>query len=55
VLIPIGVWHGVQNINSANSIIINIVDKAYEYEDPDHYRIPFDDPKIPYKFVVKQI
>ncbi|SMC80279.1 dTDP-4-dehydrorhamnose 3,5-epimerase family protein [Pedobacter nyackensis] len=55
VLIPPGVWHGVQNINHNASMILNMVDKAYVYENPDHLRIDFDDPQIPYTFEKRSI
>lgn len=50
VIIPAGVWHGIHNIDSRNSAILNMVDIAYVYEDPDHWRIAPDDPQIPYTF-----
>jgi len=55
IFIPPGVWHGVQNIHYQGSAIINMVDKAYKYENPDHLRIPFNDPQIPYTFEKKSI
>jgi dTDP-4-dehydrorhamnose 3,5-epimerase len=50
VVVPPGVWHGVKNIGSVPALFLNIVDVAYEYEDPDHYRLPIDTPLIPYEF-----
>ena len=50
VVVPPGVWHGVQNTSSSVSTLINLVDRAYNYEQPDHYRLPMDSPKIPYRF-----
>ena len=50
ILIPPGVWHGIQNIHENASIILNMVDQEYRYENPDHLRIPFNDPQIPYTF-----
>ena len=52
VVIPPGVWHGVQNTTSAPAMLVNIVDRAYTYESPDHYRLPVDTPEIPYRFDV---
>ena len=49
-IVPPGVWHGVQNIGCELGALINIVDKAYEYEAPDHWRLPVDTDKIPYDF-----
>ena len=50
VIVPPGVWHGVQNIGPTRSALINLVDHAYDYEGPDHIRLPIDTPKIPYSF-----
>ncbi|HVR38279.1 MAG TPA: hypothetical protein VMU84_04235 [Thermoanaerobaculia bacterium] len=49
-IIPPRVWHGVQNIAPGVSIVLNLVDQAYRYEDPDHWRVPADSPEIPYRF-----
>jgi dTDP-4-dehydrorhamnose 3,5-epimerase len=50
IVIPPGVWHGVQNISQEVGCLINLVDRAYAYEDPDHWRLPFDSAQIPYTF-----
>jgi dTDP-4-dehydrorhamnose 3,5-epimerase len=47
-LIPIGVWHGLQNLGAADALVLNFPTRAYDYEDPDHYRLPYDAPEIPY-------
>ncbi len=52
VVIPKGVWHGIQNLTPEPSTILNLVDSAYRYEDPDHWRIPPDSAEIPYRFEV---
>lgn len=49
-VIPPGVWHGVQNISNESALLLNLVDSAYRYEDPDHWRLPLDTEKIPYRF-----
>jgi dTDP-4-dehydrorhamnose 3,5-epimerase len=49
-VIPPGVWHGVQNISSEPALLLNLVDSAYCYDDPDHWRLPLDTDKIPYRF-----
>jgi dTDP-4-dehydrorhamnose 3,5-epimerase len=48
VILPTGVWHGLQNLGSTDALVINCPTNAYDYEDPDHYRLPFDSPEIPY-------
>ncbi len=52
-IVPPGVWHAVQNISSEPSLIVNITDKAYQYQDPDHWRLPIDSEEIPYSFTAK--
>lgn len=50
VVIPPGVWHGVQNVSSQTASLLNVVDHAYQYAEPDHYRLPSDTAEIPYSF-----
>lgn len=50
ILVPPGVWHGVHNIGPEPAILVNMVDRAYRYEDPDHWRLPADTGEIPYRF-----
>ena len=47
-VIPIGVWHGIQNIGPSDALMLNYPTRAYDYEDPDHWRLPYDTPEIPY-------
>lgn len=49
-IVPAGVWHGLQNLLDTPSSVINIVDHAYSYEAPDHWRLPADSRRIPYRF-----
>jgi dTDP-4-dehydrorhamnose 3,5-epimerase len=48
VVLPLGVWHGLQNLGTSDALVINLPTRAYDYNDPDHYRLPFDSPEIPY-------
>ena len=50
IVIPPGVWHGVQNISHEPSCLLNMPDRAYAYDEPDHWRLPPDTPEIPYSF-----
>ena len=50
VVIPPRVWHGLKNVASTQSAVLNLVDRAYAYDDPDHWRVPADSPHIPFKF-----
>lgn len=50
VVVPPQVWHGVQNVSSGPSILLNAVDRAYDYAAPDHWRLPPDSRDIPFVF-----
>jgi dTDP-4-dehydrorhamnose 3,5-epimerase len=50
VVVPPGIWHGVENVDDEPAIIVNMPDRAYVYEDPDHWRLPPDTNAIPYSF-----
>lgn len=50
VIIPPGIWHGVMNVGSELALLINLTDQVYEYENPDHWKLPFDTEQIPYCF-----
>jgi dTDP-4-dehydrorhamnose 3,5-epimerase len=52
IVIPPQVWHGVQNYSSDTAVLLNAVDYAYKYDDPDHWRVPLDSSDIPYSFPV---
>jgi dTDP-4-dehydrorhamnose 3,5-epimerase len=49
-VIPTGVWHGLQNLGASEALILNLPTKSYDYGDPDHYRLPYDTPEIPYSW-----
>jgi dTDP-4-dehydrorhamnose 3,5-epimerase len=50
VSVPPGVWHGVQNLGDVPATVLNLVDRAYRYDDPDHWRLPADSDRIPFRF-----
>jgi dTDP-4-dehydrorhamnose 3,5-epimerase len=52
VVIPPGVWHGIIASGSEPALVLNLPDRAYAYEEPDHWRLPPDTPEIPYRFAV---
>jgi dTDP-4-dehydrorhamnose 3,5-epimerase len=53
-VIPVGVWHGLQNLGSNDALVLNYPTVAYDYEDPDHYRLPYDSPEIPYAWTARE-
>lgn len=48
-VIPPGVWHGVKNEGSRPAVLVNVVDRAYEYDGPDHWSVEPDSSSIPYE------
>jgi dTDP-4-dehydrorhamnose 3,5-epimerase len=50
VTVPPAVWHAVRNLSSTPSVLLNLTDRSYAYEDPDHWRLPLDTEQIPYRF-----
>jgi len=49
-VVPPGVYHGVKALGAQASMLVNMVDRAYTYDDPDHWRLPPDANEIPYRF-----
>ena len=50
VVVPPRVWHGLQNVGEAPAVVLNLVDLAYDYEDPDHWRLPSETTEIPFRW-----
>ncbi|MEA2492042.1 MAG: dTDP-4-dehydrorhamnose 3,5-epimerase [Acidobacteriota bacterium] len=50
IVLPTGVWHGLQNVGSVEALLLNFPTRAYDYEDPDHWRLPHDTDQIPYSW-----
>jgi len=46
--VPRGVYHGWKCVSTEEAIIVNIPTEPYNYKEPDEYRLPWDDPSIPY-------
>jgi dTDP-4-dehydrorhamnose 3,5-epimerase len=49
-VIPLGVWHAVKNVGLVDAYFVNMPTCPYSHEDPDKYRLPPDDPRIPFTF-----
>ncbi|HEX5309240.1 MAG TPA: cupin domain-containing protein [Solirubrobacteraceae bacterium] len=50
VVIPPGVWHGLQTLSPESCSFVNFFDNAYDYNDPDDWRLPPDTDEIPFRF-----
>ena len=48
--IPVFVYHGYKTIGTKPSFLINFPTKLYDYKNPDEYRVPYNDPSIPYNW-----
>jgi dTDP-4-dehydrorhamnose 3,5-epimerase len=49
-VVPPRVWHGLQNVGDRPCTVVNLADRVYCYEDPDHWRVASDCAEIPYRF-----
>lgn len=48
--IPPLVYHGFTAIGGEMTMIINFPTKLYDYSSPDEFRLPYNDPSIPYNW-----
>ena len=48
IIIPPGVYHGFTAVGTEAASIINVPTELYNYDEPDEFRKPFDDPEIGY-------
>jgi dTDP-4-dehydrorhamnose 3,5-epimerase len=51
--IPAGVYHGWKCISRDEAIAVNCVSEAYDYNNPDEYRLPYNSPDIPYDWDIR--
>ena len=50
--IPPEVYHGFTSEGNETTLIMNLPTEVYNYEQPDEYRLPHNDPSIPYTWEV---
>ena len=50
VKIPTGCYHGFEAVGEEDAYIISITTEPYHHEEPDEYRIPFNDELIPFEW-----
>ena len=53
IIIPNGVYHGFTTVGTEPAMIVNIPTELYDYNEPDEFRLPFDDASIGYDWSVK--
>jgi dTDP-4-dehydrorhamnose 3,5-epimerase len=53
VVIPVGVVHGYRVLGNTPAVIVYCTTASYNPQNPDEYRIPWDDPKIGFDWTPK--
>ena len=48
--IPAGVWHADHNLGDRDAVVINFPTIQYDHANPDKYRLPLDNDRIPFRF-----
>jgi dTDP-4-dehydrorhamnose 3,5-epimerase len=48
--IPIGIWHADRNIGGKDVVGVNFPTMPYDHTNPDKFRLPLDNDRIPHKF-----
>ena len=51
--IPKGIYHGWKCVSENEAIAVNCPTEAYNYDEPDEYRLPYDTGEIPYDWSLK--
>jgi dTDP-4-dehydrorhamnose 3,5-epimerase len=51
--IPVGVAHGYKTVGTEPSLLINFPTEVYNAAEPDEYRLPWNDPSIPFNWDVE--
>ena len=54
VRIPAHVYHAIENLGTADALLIGMPTRAYNHSDPDVYRLPLENSRIPYRFVSRR-
>jgi len=47
-VIPAGVYHAIQNVDTWETVLVNMPTRPYDHADPDKYRLPLANDLIPY-------
>jgi dTDP-4-dehydrorhamnose 3,5-epimerase len=50
VVIPRGVYHGIENVGTDEAFYLNLPTRPYDHADPDKYRLPLENDLIPFAF-----
>jgi dTDP-4-dehydrorhamnose 3,5-epimerase len=48
--IPPGIWHANRNIGTKDAVAVNFKTVPFDHADPDKYRLPIDNDRIPFTF-----
>lgn len=50
VVTPANVWHAVENVGESDAAFVNFPSVPYNHADPDKYRLPLENDRIPFSF-----
>jgi dTDP-4-dehydrorhamnose 3,5-epimerase len=53
IVIPPMIYHGWKCVSNEESVVVNIPDQVYDYQDPDELREPYDAEFIPYDWDIE--
>lgn len=53
VQIPNFVYHGFKCISEKEAVVINCPTEPYRHDKPDEFRVPYNDPSIPYNWDIR--
>ena len=48
--VPAGVWHADRNLGDKDVVVVNFPTIQYDHANPDKYRLPLNNDRIPYRF-----
>jgi dTDP-4-dehydrorhamnose 3,5-epimerase len=52
-VIPAFVFHAHQNLGNTDALFVSMPTRPYQHDDPDVYRLPLENNRIPYRFEQK--
>jgi dTDP-4-dehydrorhamnose 3,5-epimerase len=50
IAIPPGIWHALKNLDNAEAAYVTMNSRAFDYDDPDDWRLPPGDASLPRPF-----
>ena len=54
VQIPANVHHGFKGVTAVEALVLNVPTETYNRQQPDEFRLAYNDPSIPYDWAIKE-